>query len=284
MRARSTSALLVGIAVLATANVAAAAPCVTGAPEQPVVGCFDPGNRLVLEGGTGGVRVALALRHVVTTDDPSVTWRMTHALVDARWDGARVKGALYQARYVRHSTDGHIMFPTSPPTRLHFPFDLGVELGVGLVDAAPRGGDARLGVFRVAPMFDLVRASDFRVRLAVGARGRWDLALADDGSAAHVVAPLSEGELALHLESRDGLTVVDGRGHAGRAWSTATGWGTSVGGELGAERTLFALNDQPVAAFAQGGWSSDDALGSPAEPRGLWGMAGLRVGVGSARR
>lgn len=281
---RGCVALIVGLAVAAAAHVATAAPCVTGTPERPVVGCFDPGNRLVLEGSTGGVRVALALRHVVTTDDPSVTWRMTHALLDARWDGARVKGALYQARYVRHSTDGHIVFPSSPPMRLHFPFDLGVELGVGLVDVAPRAGDAQLGVFRVAPMFDLVRAPDFRVRVAVGARGRWDLALDAAGGATHVVAPLSEGELALHLESRDGLTVVDGRGHAGRAWSTTTGWGTSLGGELGAERTLFALNDQPVAAFAQGGWSTDDALGSPGEPKGLWGMAGLRVGVGSARR
>ena len=269
--------------------VAAAGPCVVRRASDPSPICFDPGNRVIVDATTVGVRVALRLRHVVVADDPTVTWRLDHTIADAAWDGGRGRGALYQLRLVRHSTDGHVMFPTSPPTRLHFPFDLGVELAVGQIDWHQPEARAEVGVFHAAPMFDLYRADDFKLRVALGASARWDVGfdLGDaDGpgpmtATEHVVAPLSEGVLAVHAESRSGRTAIDLRARGGMAWSTQGGWTQVAGAEATVERVLGAVNDVPISALASGGWGDDDLGG--AERRRFWGSLGLRVGLGAAR-
>jgi hypothetical protein len=270
---RALVAIGVAVAALVAAAPARAAPCVGGVAPREFPICFDPGNRLVLEAGWGGVGGALRLRHRVRTSDPGVSWRLEHTVLEARWDGTTLRGVVYQGRYLRHSRDGHIMLPTSPPKKLWLPFDIGAEADAGALRLVPGDPHVDVGVVRAAVVLEPLRSGSFRARLTVGPLVRWDVLADLDSKTAdeHRVVPFTEGAAALHLESRDGLSVLDVRAEGGASWSSTTGWGRAASTELGVERVLVAVNDVPIAAFAQAGWSG--GVGG----RGAWIAAGVRL-------
>jgi hypothetical protein len=264
---------LVVVAVLLGARVA-------HADELPFATSFDPGNRLVLEagwGGAGGAGGALAVRHKVGTDDPAVTWRFEHVFAGTRWDGVAWRGALYRGVYLRHSRDGHIVLPTSPPKKLWLPFDVGTDVAAGVFAWRPGEDVVELGVVRAAVLFELFRSSGFGARLTLGPLARWDVAadVADREADEHRVAPFSQATLGLHLETDDGLGVLDASVEGGWRWSSVDGWGREAGARLDVERVLVAVNDVPVALYGAGGWESGE--------RGAWWQLGVRVGFGAAR-
>lgn len=223
--------------------------------------CFDLGNRLVVSGGTDGLGGEIAVRHLIRTDDPGVTWRFEHRMLAFTLGGHVDAATLYEARYLRHSRDGYLTLPSSPPRRIHLPFDVGVDatvLGVTVREDAAR---ATVRVIRAGAFADFTRSRDFRRRLAVGLTMRWD-ADVDVGAreaAGHRVVPFSGGTVDAAWESRDGLWRLGARADGGLAWSDEDGWTPFVEAQAGAERVLVAVNDRPLSVYAQA--SYDDRSG-----------------------
>ncbi len=274
------------VALLAPCVAVADPVCTAGPADDSFPICFDPGNRLVLHAGYGGVGGAIALRHVVTTDDPGISWRMEHGLVEGSYDAlgeggqGQARGALYRGRFLRHSRDGHIMLPTSPPKKLFLPFDIGTEVTLGSFVATHGEPLVRVGVVRAALLFEVTRSGAFGRRLVFGTAARWDIVAdtaEDDASVAeHQVAPFSLGVLGLHLESKDGLTVLDLELEAGPRWSSTSDWNGTLIASAGVERVVVAVNDLPLSLYCQGGWEDPG--------RGAWLAAGVRLALfGSTR-
>jgi hypothetical protein len=265
---------LVFMVVLLVARVGHADPkCVAGPPADPFPICFDPGNRLVLQLGYGGIGGAIALRHYVGTEDPGITWRLEHRLAEASYDGEAWRGALYRGRFARHSRDGHVVLPTSPPKKIFLPFDIGAEADFGAFTARPDQPEVELGVVRAALLFEVSRSDDFRRRLVLGTAARWDV-LADRAALAvpeHFVAPFSLGVAGVHLEADDGLSILDVELEAGTRWSSVHDWGSALNVEAGVERVVLAFNDRPLSLYCQAGWEHPG--------RGAWVSAGLRFAL-----
>ena len=266
------------LALLASAT-AAAEPCTALARDGlPYATCFDPGNRLVLSLTTEGVGAGVALRHTVGTDDPAVTWRFEHELLAGAAGPARWQGTVYAGRYLRHSRDGHLVLPTSPPRRLFLPFDVGAEAAVGRVAGEVGSPAVRLGAVRAAALVDLSRSADGRRRAAIGPVVRWDLRLDREARRVdeHRVAPFTLGVLELFAEDRAGLTRALATVEAGATWSSAGGWGRALFAEAALERVVLALNDRPLALYLAARWE-DPGAGGVAE-------AGVRFSLFGRRR
>ena len=282
---------------------AAGPACEAGPAGDRFPTCFDLGTRLYVggdaawreggdgEGDDGGGDLApvgtfgLAVRHVVTTEDPAVWWRLEHVVLESRVGRGLVDGAAYRGRYIRHSRDGRIVLPTSPPRKIFLPFDLGAEVDVGTLRAV-RGaggveeggkGGAELGVVRTGLFLEVLRSPSFRHRLALGAVGRWDVSIEEaDGdpgggggglnATEQRVAPFTMGMLAGHIESASGLTMLDLSAEGGRTWSSETGWHWGWSGRASLERILVALDDRPLSIVGElkrtdpGGWSAAAGL------------------------
>jgi len=267
------------VLLLAGARVAHAAPCTSGPADDPFPICFDPGNRLVLQLGYRGVGGGLDLRHKVATDDPDITWRLEHRIAEAAYDGSAWRGTLYRGRFARHSDDGHIMLPTSPPRKVFLPFDIGAEADFGAFVATPGKTQVELGLVRTALLFELSRSDSFRRRLVFGIAGRWDV-LAPDlhrpfSVAEHFVAPFSLGVAGLHLESDNGLSILDVSVEAGTRFSSQSSWGGVLTATGSVERVVVALNDRPLSLYCQAGWEDPG--------RGAWVTAGLRFALAGSR-
>src|SRR5262245_58799870 len=97
---------------------------------------FDPGERLfagagALGAGSGSVsdlepaaEVGLFLRAPPPPPDADVFWKRDHQLGHLRLRGGgglAVEGRLYQAVLLRHSREGYLTVPTTPPLRLALP-------------------------------------------------------------------------------------------------------------------------------------------------------------------
>jgi hypothetical protein len=274
-------AVLVSLVLLAAQTARADEPvCSAGPKDDPFPTCFDPGNRLVLQLGYAGAGGKIQLRHYAGTDDPSIYWRLEHGLAEAIYDGDAWRGALYRGRFMRHSRDGHIVLPTATPRKLFLPFDIGAEADVGRFVARPGDPRVELGVVRAALLFELTRSGDFRRRLELGVAARWDVTadITKDsfGVPEHFVAPFSLGVAALHLESDDGLAVLEVSLEAGTRWSSAKDWGRTLAAEASVERVLVAFNDRPLSLYCQAGWEDPG--------RGAWLTAGLRFALAGSTR
>ena len=273
------TALLAAVLLLAS-QAAHAQPCVqTGADGRDFPVCFDPGNRVFASAGTGGYGGELRVRHRLSPE-PGIWWRLEHRALAAVASGERLRGVVYQGRYLRHARDGHIVFPLRPTKKIFLPFNVGAEAEVGRLDWRYADDALDLGAVRAALLFELTRASHVRRRVAVGVVARWDMRLGEDISTVreHAVAPLSRALLDAYLESRDGLTLAGLRVEAGTAWSSERGWQQSVTAEANVERVLIALNDRPLALFVAGGYDGEDT--------GWRGEVGLRFALatwGAAR-
>lgn len=275
---------MVAAMLVASAGTARAEPtCLAGPADDPFPICFDPGRRLVVgaeltvteDGERPGGSASLAFRHVVTTDDPAVWWRLEHVVLDTRWRGDALDVAIYRGRFLRHSRDGRIVLPTSPPRKIFLPFDVGAEADVGAIASIDGGDRLEVGVVRIALLVDLLRSETFRRRLTVGAAGRWDLAGSvgegDPSAEEHRVAPFTVATAALHLESENGLTLVDLAGEGGRTWSTVESWRSAWSASGTLERVVVAVNDWPVSLYAQAGYADTG--------RGAFAALGIRLGV-----
>jgi hypothetical protein len=275
-----TRALPLVLLILGTISAAASAEEPTCQDRDrrghPFATCFDPGNRLALGAGAdldgAAFEAGIQLRHLIVTEEPSVTWRFEHELLSAAAGQGRFEGTVYAGRYLRHSRDGHLVLPTQPPTKVFLPFDVGVEVAVGRTHGLVQGDDLSAELVRTVAFLDLARSGDFRRRLALGTVVAWDVTVDREPVAvrAHAVVPFSAAQLAAYAEDRRGLTRAGLTVEGGARWSTLDGWGPRLAAEAGLERVLVAVNDRPLSLFLAGGWDRET---------GLLGRVGVRVAV-----
>lgn len=254
--------LTLGVAVVAAAApaIARAEPaCTIVDRDGPFAACFDPGNRLAVDGGSVGYGARLDLRHAVDVDGEDITWRLHHHSAVLVEPGGAITGVVYAGRYLRHARDGHIVLPLGAPRKLFVPFDIGAEAELGRARGRLDDPLIELTVFRGAALIELTRSNRFQRRVAVGVVGRWDLRLDRDTRELqrHAVAPFSLGMVDLYAESDDGLMSAGLRLEGGTAWSTDGGWATAFAGEATVERVVLAVNDRPVSVFASAGYELD---------------------------
>lgn len=259
------TALLIAAALAGLGSGASADPCTGSNARGKFATCFDPGNRLSLTAATDGFGGAIGIRHEIHfEDEPDLKWKLEHVVGDATYDAFmnRFDGTLYRGRFLRHSRDGHIVFPLTG-TKIFTHSDIGALFEVGHLQW--KGMDpASLGIVKTALLVDVSRSSNFRRRIAFGPVASWDVDLAghDATIAQHRVAPFSAGRVELHLESDDGLTLWDVHGEAGTAWHQSVGaWQTQYLAETSLERIVLAVNDRPIALYGMARYDSLRAEG-----------------------
>ena len=280
----TAAALALMTSVPALAQSTDAHPCRgRTASGSTFVTCFDPGNQLFAQVTNESVGLGIDARHTVETDDPDVSWRLQHAIAHVELTDAHIAGALYSGRFLRHSQDGYLLLPTSPPRKVFVPFDIGMEAEAGRIDRGHDETRYTLGAVRAAILVEFTRSDDFRRRLAIGPVVRWDMSLAADAAAdvsaieEHRVTPFTTGLLDGYWESRDGLTRAQLRVQAGVVWSNVRQWETEVDAEVALERVLIAINDRPLSLFARGGYAHYPEMNAAATGRQI----GWRATVGA---
>ena len=252
-----TASAALTLAVLAAAAPAHAESCTgTSSGGSRFAACFDLGNRLSLTAATDGFGGAIAVRHDITfEDDPDLVWKMSHQFFDASYSpfGDRFYGTLYRGTFLRHSRDGHIVLPLGASLQKVFlPFDVGALFEIGRVEwHTPM--QARLGIVETAALIDLARSRDSKRFVAFGPVASWDaeltrmpLAISD-----HAVAPFTSLLGEIHIEGSTGRTAADLRGELGMVWHSTRGWVPSGRAVAWLERVVLAVNDRPIALYAQ---------------------------------
>lgn len=176
----------------------------------------------------------------------------------------------------RHDLAPRIVLPSSPPASIPFPFDVGFDSEFGRVTVtrvAPLGTrDAlpiafmRVGVARATAFIDPLRSNHPGRSIEIGLGVRYDIDLfgAQTGSGnsdsilpprlVHRIAPGTAGSLRIRFESLDGLWAWDSRGEVVPHWSSERKWALGAFASTHLERTLIAINDEPIAAFFDAGW------------------------------
>jgi len=220
-------------------------------------------------GLTPGLDLGLSVRLRGDRDSRSkagTSWLHAHRLLiaDGRLgpDQRQLTLAAYEGLARRHVDDGFLLLPTNPPIRLPFPLDLGLYGRVARYERRVEDGPGwTFETARLAMLFDPLRSGSGRFHLGFGPT----LAhvLRHDGSLLrHELTPLTALQLAVSLESENGLWVFRAGGQAGFTFDPAalqSGGTLRARGELSVERVLVALNDHPVSLQVRAGAAYRDA-------------------------
>lgn len=292
--------LALGLVLLLTASATGPNPEADGAEclpldsrGEPFPSCFDPGDGLLLGTGvqaregqaTQSLRAGVHLRTGRTSRSKGTPWFNSHRLLGLEaWGGERrgLTVTAYDGTLRRHLLEeGFILVPTSRPLRVPFPFDVTLAPRLGHLERRVWEGPGwTLETGRVGLLVDPVRSETARVWLGVGPVASHTLRRSR-GGAEHTVSPFTTVMLDAGLESADGLWALRASGLAG--WSLGFEGGTYFRArtEVGAERVLLAVADQPVVLQVSGAYVHRDAGLSR---RSEWTAgAGLAVRAFSAR-
>lgn len=232
--------------------------------------CFDPGDGLLL--GTGlhlqdgegapSVRAGVLIRTGRTSHSKGTPWFNSHRLLGVEaWGGERrgLTATAYDGTLRRHLEEGFILLPTARPVRIPFPFDVTLAPRLGTLERRVWEGPGwTLETARVGLLVDPLRAETGRMWLGLGPAASHTLRHSPDGTE-HTVSPFTTLMLDLGLESGDGHWALRASGLAG--WSLGLEGGTffRARGEARVERTLLAVNDQPVVLQLSGAYVYRDA-------------------------
>jgi hypothetical protein len=285
---------MVAAALLAVALAAQADPCVaTDARGRALRVCFDPGNGLDLSaggawgseepvlGGAADLRAGLRWRRDLRSRSGELEWLRDMAFLEARAlldsGGAEPRAAralLWRGVFVRHRASPFLLIPGPRPLRFPFPFDVGllVEVG-GAAWERPRRRDADLTPIRSALLLDLGGHGVLR-RLAFGPEVAWTVHVLEGEDAVHALVPFTAGVVDARLESRDGLSSLGLAVRGGSSLSVPGGADGFLDATLAVERVVLAVNDRPLALYAEGTWRGG------ASGRGGELAVGLRAGLG----
>lgn len=275
---------------------------------------FDPASRVTLTGGMAvlhdGAGSALAAfeagfsfgyRKVYRSGagDDRVTWQIDHQLTSG-WvrpfvrpagDMPSFDAALYRATLHRHSESPSIVLPFSPPVTVAFPFDVGFDAELGRVTvpvtpvALPGFEVAQpwihLGVVRASFTLDPWRSGQVGRSLVLGIGVRYDVDVygaptLEKPRFVHRVAPLTSGSVRFRYQSDDGLLMLDAFAEAAPHWTSDDVWSFLANGSVRLDRTLIAINDRPIGAFAEVGYRYlPEGAGAPGlhDVRGTLGIA-----------
>ncbi len=269
-------------------------PCVLAdARGRSFLACFDPGNRLELtvggvrggrdpvRGGASELGAALRWRSDVVTPSGSVEWLRDITLGEARArftsgdiDAREATALAWRGAFVRHRASPFVLVPGPRPFRLPFPFDVGllVELGGATWDASRRR-ELDLTPVRSALLLDVARHGWLR-RLAFGPEVSWAVLVSKDAGPVHRIAPFSAGVVDALVESADGILVARLTIRGGSSISVPGGTEAFLEASARVERVVLAVNDRPVALYAEG------AVRGGGSGRGAEAGVGLRIALG----
>jgi hypothetical protein len=293
-------ALLAALAAIASSTAAHAAGIgdeppawITGPDGVRFRVRFDPGERVIAGAGvsatTGSVAPGFELGVLQRSAPPApgweVFWKRQHELARAQLrlapgGPAAVDGVLYRGVYLRHSREGTLTLPLTPPVAFALPFDIGVRAEVGRIAGpltlAPGAPGLNAGVVHGEVVADFLRSERPGRWLLVGVGGRYQIGAARDlgGATAldHRVTPMTALSVALRTERTDGLAAAGLRAEGSRRWSSARGWENAYRFDADVELTPIAVNDRPFSVFAA---AAVDSATDPPRP-GFHVIAGLR--------
>jgi len=220
--------------------------------------CFDPGNGLLLGAGpvvhdrevTPELHAGILLRTERTSRSKGTPWLNTHRLfvTRARSGTARMglTATLYEGNLRRHLEEGFILVPTARPVRIPFPFDLTLAMRLGHYERRVWEGPGwTLETGRAALLLDPVRANTARVWLGLGPAASHMLRSSREGTV-HELSPFTTLLLDAGYETEDGWWTARVTALAGWTVGLDGGMRFRTREELGLERLLIAVNDQPV--------------------------------------
>lgn len=238
-----------------------------------------------------------------------ITWQIDHQLTSGvvrpflRHAGGvpSMDASLYRATLLRHSASPSIVLPLAPPVTIGFPFDVGLDAELGRVTVpvmplspgAPEGSATppvlavpgqpwlHLGVARVSFTLDPWRSGQVGRSLALGVGVRYDVDVypaptLETPVFVHRVAPLTSGSVRFRYQTDDGLLMLDAYGEAAPHWTSEDRWDLFANVSARVDRTLVAINDQPIGAYAEAGYRYlPEGAGAPAlhDVRGTLGIA-----------
>lgn len=244
---------------------------------------------------TGGLALRTESRGGMKHDE--VQWHLEHRLAWLRVYPASegVNGipagelTAYQGSYARHTEEPFLMWPSNPPKRLFFPFDIGVGAESARIRIRAAHGEdpdeVRLRVLRGSVLLDPWRSGrpGNAIQFGVGARYDVDLDASegwDSNRTTHRLAPFTEAMLRLRMQDDMGRLAFAWEGTITPHWDSRHGWRTDVvESALELERVLVAVNDVPVSFTVQAEYERIPRLSSDGVRTELRGLTGLKVGV-----
>lgn len=269
---------------------------------------FDTGTRWVAGGGlatgwagagdaiaTGHVETGAFVRHLLDYPADDVAWKMTHAVLPTRLvlrgvddvERLDLETTLYRGHFTRWTKHGWITVPTSPPKRIPFPLNVGLQGVVGGFATRPNdpGIAAELSIVHTDVVLDFWRARALGSYAQVSVGTSYDLQLLGSFAGttgivgvAHVISPFASVELAVHHEYERGRQAVDARVRGAWLWSSQAGWGPRAQAAASYEVIVIAVNDQPVSLYVDAAYRFE-GLSSASAAHDLRATAGLRFGV-----
>ncbi|AKJ06351.1 hypothetical protein ATI61_105659 [Archangium gephyra] len=220
--------------------------------------CFDPGNGLLLGAGplvqggavTPELHAGILLRTERTSRSKGTPWLNTHRLLVTRARSGPASlgltATLYEGNLRRHLEEGFILVPTARPVRIPFPFDLTLAMRLGHYERRVWEGPGwTLETGRAALLLDPVRTATARVWLGLGPAASHTLRSSRAGTV-HELSPFTTLLLDAGYETEDGWWAARVTALAGWTVGLDGGMRFRTRGEVGVERLLIAVNDQPV--------------------------------------
>lgn len=251
---------------------------------------FDPGTRALVGAAIATdpfdedalqrrhleLSLGFALRTVFASGQGSsrVSWQIDNRLLDGWVQPLRLdmgglpamNVVLYQGDFLRHDASPSLTLPTSPPKRLPFPFDVGMQVEAGRlwIPLASTEPDAprtlRVTAGKAGFILDPWRSGEIGRSLEFALAVRYDIDIDGDGEQFedpvmnHRIAPFTLTSVRWRLQDDDGLTAFDARAESAPHWSSEDGWRWSGAAALRFERVLIAINDIPLAFTLDASW------------------------------
>ncbi len=221
------------------------------------------GYRKIYRAGAGDGRVSWQIDHQLTSGTVRPTVR------PGGTDVPSLDATLYRATLLRHSESPSIVLPLSPPVTIGFPFDVGLDAELGRVTIPVRPVTLpgfpspqpwiHLGVVRTSFTLDPWRTGQPGRSLALGVGVRYDVDIYPAPTLGrprfvHRVAPLTSGSVRFRYQTDDGLLSLDVFGEAAPHWTSENTWALLATGTARLDRTLIAINDRPIGAYAEVGY------------------------------
>jgi hypothetical protein len=245
------------------AAVSAAALPLSDEPEKPTFeGGFGIWLRSLFPSGQGSDLVVWQIEHRWVTGWVWPFYRIVEGI-------PAMDAALYSASMHRHDEAPSAVLPFTPPVSVPFPFDLGFEMEIGRVFvpgllpvSVSSGAPApmlRVGVLRASIFLDPWRSGVPGRSFEIGVGARYDVdpiasPTLKEARMLHRIAPMTATSLRFRFQSMDGLTVLDLRGDFIPHWTSERTWKIMALAAGRVERTLIAINDQPIAAVLEGNY------------------------------
>ena len=256
---------------------------------------FDQGSRWLIGGGAvletagpaplgfGRAETALGYRHLLDYPLEDVAWKMYHlglhvtadlGIMPDSFQDLAFSGTLYRGRFHRWTRHGYIMLPSSPPRRLPFPLNIGVETLLARFETRPAQPETFgvLDVLAADIVFDFWRSRRLGswAQVGLGTSYRMDFPVA--GALQHVVAPFSRATLAAHHEWEDGRQTADMKSEVAYVWTSQPQWRVIARASAEYEVIFLAINDQALSAYTEIAWRYD-------QTHDVRATAGLRLGI-----